>query len=241
MARRSDRRADHDSLGRSLWPLALAWLAALVLWVVVLLQDAVPVDELVLDKASEGGIAWYTGLVSSLGILLWVMTVCACAATAFVAFHGERAAATKAFRGAAIFFGLLLLDDLFLFHSDVIPSLIPVSKNGVLAGEVVLGLMWLVPAWPEVRRTRWEMLASASVGFAVSIAVDVSLDRPGSGTLVLVLEDGAKFLGGVALATWAIVTAADVIRSVTKTSLHSIPAASQNPAASVSGATATSR
>ncbi len=221
-ARRSDRRAKNDSLARSLWPLALGWLAALVLWIVVLVQDAVPVDELVLDKASDRAVPWYAGLISSLGILLWAMTVCACAATAFVAYHGNRTAATKAFRGAAIFFGLLLLDDLFLLHSDVIPALIPVSKHAILLIEAGLGLIWLVPAWQEIRRTRWEMLASAGVGFGTSILVDVLLEEAGSGTLVLVLEDGAKFLGGVALATWAVVTAADVIRSVTEASQQSL-------------------
>ncbi len=220
-ARRSDRRAKNDSLARSLWPLALGWLAALVLWIVVLVQDVVPVDELVLDKASDRAVPWYAGLISSLGILLWAMTVCACAATAFVAYHGNRTAATKAFRGAAIFFGLLLLDDLFLLHSDVIPALIPVSKHAIILIEAGLGMIWLVPAWPEIRRTRWEMLASAGVGFGMSILIDVLLDEAGSGILVLVLEDGAKFLGGVALATWAIVTAADVIRSVTENSLPS--------------------
>ncbi len=219
-ARRSDRRAKNDSLARSLWPLAVAWLAALLLWIVVLVQEVVPVGELLLDKASDGAVPWYAGFISSLGILLWVMTVCACAATAFVAYHGNRTAATMAFRGAAVFFGFLLLDDLFLLHSDVIPTLVPLSKHAVILIEAGLGMIWLVPAWPEIRRTRWEMLASAGIGFGTSILVDVLLEDAGSGTLVLVLEDGAKFLGGVALATWAIVTAADVIRSVTETSLQ---------------------
>ncbi len=231
-ARRSDRRANNDSLARSLWPLVLAWLAALSLWIVVLVQDVVPVDQLLLDKASDGAIPWYTGFVSSLGILLWVMTVCACSATAFVAYHGSRTAATKAFRGAAIFFGVLLLDDLFLLHSDVIPRLIPLSKHAIISIEAGLGMLWLVPAWSEIRRTRWEILASAGVGFGTSILVDILLEEAGSSTLVLVLEDGAKFLGGVALATWAIVTAADVIRSVTKSSQQVSEAALASPTGS---------
>ncbi len=211
-----ERRSSNDSLFRSLRPLAIAWVAAAILWSVVLGQRAVPVNDLLLDSATAGLSPWYKGLVSSVGILLWAVSVCACAATAFVAYHGDRLGATRVFRGAALFFAFLLLDDLFLLHSNVIPKLVPISQHLIMGLEGGLGLLWLIPAWPGVRRTRWEILAAATLALGVSMAVDIFLDGPNAGILQLVAEDGSKFLGGVALATWATVTAADVIRSVTR-------------------------
>ncbi len=210
-----DRRSQGRTLIRSLRPLVLAWSATLTLWTVLLIQP-VPIDGLLIDSASAGIVPWYRGLVSSIGILLWAVTVCGCAATAFVSFHGERHAATRAFRGAAIFFGFLLLDDLFLLHSSVLPNLVPVSKQAVLLFEALLGLLWLVPAWPEIRRTRWEILIMAALALGSSIGLDLIFDQGNLGTTGLVFEDGTKFLGGVALATWATVTAGDVIRSVVR-------------------------
>lgn len=205
--RRSGRHAR-----QALLPLLISWSAATVFLVLVSVQPAVPVEQLFLDATAVNGAAWYAGSVTSLGILMWTIAVCGCLATTFVTHLGGRAKATEAFRSASVVFGVLLLDDLFLLHSNLLPSITGLPKLAFLGLEVVLAAMWLIPSLPELGRTRWELLVAATIGFAISLGTDAFFDGRGTGWLLA--EDGAKFLGIVALATWSVMTAVDVMRSV---------------------------
>src|SRR5680860_191024 len=127
----SDRRRA-SVRARSMLPLAASWLVATVLLAIVSLQQAVPLDDLFLDATAVSGSKWYFGLVTSLGVLAWTVSVAGCVATAFVTKLGDRHAATNAFRGAAFLFTLLLLDDLFLLHSNLLPAVTGVPKLGFL-------------------------------------------------------------------------------------------------------------
>ncbi len=200
--------------GRALIPLAVSWSIAIVFLVGISLQTAVPIEQLFLDATAVNGQKWYAGSVTSLGILMWTVAVCGCLATAYVAHLGQRAKAANAFRGAAVVFGVLLLDDLFLLHSNLLPSITGLPKLAFLGMEMVLAAIWLVSAVPQLGRTRWELLVAASVGFAVSLFTDAFFD--GRGAAWLMAEDGSKFLGIVALATWSGMTATDVVRSVVR-------------------------
>lgn len=190
------------------------WLAGLAVLTVVVLQRAVPHEELFLDAAAVGGVGWYAGVVTSLGVLGWGVSSCACTVTAYAAHLSGRRAARRAFRSAAILFAVLLADDLLQLHSSLLPDLLGVSKVSVLAALGALGALWLLPAWAELHRTRWELLAASLATFAVSLLVDVKLLGPLGGTTALVVEDGAKFLGILALASWSVMTARDIVRSI---------------------------
>ena len=63
----------------------------------------------------------------------------------------------------------------------------------------------------ELQRTRFELLVAALVGLGGSLLYDMFYSGTDTGTRVLI-EDGLKFLGLVALATWATATAADIER-----------------------------
>lgn len=210
----TERRLRTQGLRRSLVPLVVGWTLCSPLWIWLITQRSIPVDDLLLDPAAIGGIAWYSGLVSSLGVFFWTVAVCACTGAAFVAHQGHRRGAHATFRGAAFVFGVLLADDLFLLHSNVFPSIMPVSKLGVLAAEAVLSGLWVVSSWSELRRTRWLILAFAGWCFALSLGADTFLWGHGPDRMILILEDGPKFFGTLALATWSVTTAADIIRSV---------------------------
>lgn len=227
-----ERRESGARWSRSFRPLVVSWLLGSLLWAAVLGQRRVPIHQLLLDSVAVGGVAWYSGLVSALGILLWAGAVCANAATAFVAFHGGRRRATRVFRGAAVFFSVLLIDDLFLLHSNLLPDVLHISKQFILLAEAGLGALWFFPSWPEIRRTRWLILAAAIACFTMSLLIDTFAWGHGSPGVILVLEDGPKFFGTLALATWAVVTSADVIRSVVHDSAPSSDAVSPEDAIS---------
>ena len=64
----------------------------------------------------------------------------------------------------------------------------------------------------DIGRTRWQVLVAALGANAMSIAVDAFI-HPNGFDRALLLEDGAKFLGILAWATYFVVTARDISRS----------------------------
>ena len=209
-----ERRATRPARERlaTLTLLLGVWAAGCCLLLVVILQRRVPVRDLLVDPATATGSAWYAGMVTSVGVLAWSVAACACAATAYTAALAARPRAVSAFRGAALLFGLLLLDDLFLLHSDLVPAALGLSKLTALATLASMAGLWVLTARGELRRTRWELLLASAGAFAASLGVDVAVAGPESGPRLLV-EDGAKLLGVLALADWSVATARDVLRS----------------------------
>ena len=189
-----------------------AWGIGFGILAVVALQDSVPPEDLLMDRTTAGRQPWYFGFVTALGILAWTVTVCSCAFTTWTAHFSRRLAARNAFAAAACLFAFLLFDDLFRLHSDVFPSLFSVSKHAVMATYLFGTAAWTLVSWRELQRTRFELLIAALVGLGGSLLYDMFYSGADTGTRVLI-EDGLKFLGLVALATWATATAADISRA----------------------------
>ena len=74
--------------------------------------------------------------------------------------------------------------------------------------------VWSLVWRREILRTRWELLSATAVGFGTSLLVDRFPLT--DARLSLIAEDGAKALGVLALATWSVSTATDLIRSGAK-------------------------
>lgn len=196
---------------RPLIPLAVVWCVALVMLLALIIQDVIPYRELLLDPSYASGAPWYTGLVSNLGILAWTTATVAAAAGAWVSWMGGRLGAAAMLRGGAILSTLLLLDDLFQFHS-VIPGRLGLPKSSFYLLYLVLTWWWVISERNELRRTKSKMLIAAGGAFAASIIIDqVGL---GSKDISLVLEDAAKFLGVLAWAMYFVITSRDITRSI---------------------------
>ena len=106
----------------------------------------------------------------------------------------------------------LLFDDLFDFHAGLLPK-IGIPKLG---GEAILAAIvahWVIRNWHEIRRTRVQLLTAAIFACSASIVIDFLVNPSGSDRS-LVFEDGAKFLGILAWATFFVVTTRDISRSV---------------------------
>ncbi len=121
---------------------------------------------------------------------------------------------------------LLLLDDLLQLHSVVFPRYIGGSKWVLIALEATGVLLWVARWSDEIVRTRWELLVAAGCGFASSLVVDRFGLGPGRWSLVL--EDGAKALGVLAVATWAVSSALDLMRSLVDARADSVLRSRQN-------------
>jgi hypothetical protein len=209
---RRTRRRRRDRLV-TLAVLVAVWAAGCAVLLVVVLQRAVPIRDLMVDPVTVTGSAWYAGFVTSIGVVGWTVASVACFGTAYAARLAGRPGAHRTFRGGALLFAVLLVDDLFLLHSDPLPELLGTTKLNVLAALVVLSVLWVVPSLGELRRTRWELFVASTCAFALSLAVDVTVPGSEAGVRLLV-EDGAKFLGILALAAWSVMSARDVIGSM---------------------------
>ena len=215
MDSRTEERRGANGVDRftALLPLLGVWSAGMVVISFVLVQQNVPSEDLFMDATFVGGQRWYVGMVAALGMVAWTASVCFCLTASWVAGLAGRKGAKSAFRGGGLLFALLLLDDLFLFHSDLLPRELGISKHTVLSFYAFLGAAWLVTSLHELKRTRLSFLVGAASAFAVSLGVEVLVSGTDVGFRGAV-EDSAKFLGILALALWAATSAADVIRSV---------------------------
>ncbi|MFN8053441.1 MAG: hypothetical protein U0Q22_18515 [Acidimicrobiales bacterium] len=194
-------------------PLVLAWSAGLAVMAMVASQPDTRAGELLMDPSFTIGAKWYTGLVSNLGILSWTVGAAAAFAGAWLCRLGQRQRAGRFLFGGGVVGTMLLLDDLFQFHAVLVPAQLNMPK---IVGELVLGgalLYWAMSHLREIRRTHIHLLLAAGAGLAVSFFVD-SRYAPSPGQGWNIIEDGAKFLGVLAWATYFVVTTKDISRSV---------------------------
>lgn len=194
-------------------PLLVAWGAGLTVMATVAGQSQDRAGQLLMDPSFTLGTRWYTGLVSNLGILAWTVGAAAAFAGAWLCRLGGRSRASKFLVGGGAVGSLLLLDDLFQFHSVLLPSELNAPK---FLGVMILGgamAWWLISHAREIRRTHVHLLLAAGAGLALSFVIDaIYAPVPGQGWNII--EDGAKFLGILAWSTYFVVTTRDISRSV---------------------------
>ncbi|MEE9416500.1 MAG: hypothetical protein V3V01_14545 [Acidimicrobiales bacterium] len=216
MSERRTTRLLADQL-RPLAPLGAVWFAALLLLLAVVAQNVIPYEQLLLDPTDSGGLPWYAGLVSNLGVLAWTTATVAAIGGAWVSRVAGREGAASMLRSGATLSALLLLDDLFQFHS-YLPGQLGFPKAAFYALYMALTAWWVLSEHRELARTNFRLLHAAGFAFATSIAVDQF--GVGSVDVSLVLEDAAKFLGVLAWALYFVVTTMDITRSIIDDRTH---------------------
>ena len=187
--------------------------AAALLGIVLLLHiwKDIPFGQLTKDPVALGkGTSAYTGFLSQIGIFLWSGTASVCLFCGAVL---PRTIVDSRFVRFLLVSGLftlyLGLDDVFLLHELVYPQL-GIAQNYVLAGYVIITLLYLFAFRKIILATRYRLLAVSLVFFAVSVVLDVFM--PFSFALTF-FEDGAKLFGLVNWSAYFVRTAADAIVS----------------------------
>lgn len=208
MTERRARRPLSTGL-RPLAPLAAVWAVASLFLGALAAQDVIPYEQLVLDPNSYGDIAWYTGLVSNLGILGWAVATVVSATGGWLAGQAGRPGARALLGGGALYSTLLLLDDLFQLHV-VVTHALGVPKAAFYGGYLVLGCWWAWANAGELGRTRWPLAAAAVAALSMSVAVDQGMP---AGSVALVAEDSCKFLGIMAWSLYFVLTGRDIALS----------------------------
>ncbi len=186
------------------------WAVAAMVLVGLFEQRAVPREALLLDPNTYNRLPWYTGMVSSLGVLGWTVAATAAATGARLSLLADRLAAARFLRAGALLSILLLLDDLFQLHV-VVSQALGQPKLGFYLAYALLGTAWVVEHRDEALRTRWPMMVAAGVVLAGSATVDQILPRSEA---ALVVEDALKFLGILAWAQYFVMTTSDIAASI---------------------------
>jgi hypothetical protein len=200
---------------RSILPLSVVWTGGLVVLGATLAHGNV--RQLFLDPAYANGGPWWTGLVSQLGVLAWTTAAASAAWASWIARHTERVrAAAFLFRGALASV-VLLLDDLIGVHA-MFWALGPLGKPFGLTLVLAPVAAWFWTYRADIARTRWLLLVAAFLANGTSVLVDTL----GSGSFsdqAALFEDGPKFLGILAWATYFVATTYDIARSALRSAL----------------------
>ncbi len=153
-------------------------------------------DAMLHDPLTVAQAPFYTGCLSNLGILGW-----AYAASVFF-FGWQQALEHSASKGHTNFLfcswiisTVLTLDDLFILHEDVFPSVLGIQEEAVYALYFALIAAYLLAFQKILRNKLAAILIPALLFFGLSIVLDEIVTQ-----LPLVLEEGAKLLG---ILTWA--------------------------------------
>lgn len=201
--------ADPGTSGRQ-WP--LAWLlagcggAVAILLAALGLADGLSYRELLNDPADTYGFSPAGGIVSNLGLMFWSAT----AAIALVAWEVLRrrdgdARLRRFFLATGLFTAVLLADDAFMLHEQVLPQAGIIGERYIKAAYLGLALVYGLVFLRELMRDGGlVLLVPAGLFFAASFVFDNPALVGMMGLLEVdfvsyVVEDGAKFIG---IALW---------------------------------------
>jgi len=158
------------------------------------------------DVVATGKLPFFAGFVSQLGGILWsaALAICLFGWIMMQRRPGEFTSSKRFLLQGSLLTGLLLLDDIFLFHEEVAPEYLHISEPIVFAVYMVVGIVFVFSNWKEILSSEYIILMIAFGMFATSIFLDaLPLDsfhlRYFWEQLELFLEDGFKFAG---IATW---------------------------------------
>lgn len=167
--------------------LLVGGIVALALSLFVASKADVPLNDLTRDAAAVSGSPWYTGSLSTLGVLTW-----AASGSIALLVGGIRSAPGLRWFGALTI--ALALDDALMLHEAALPELAGGAAEGVLFA--LYGLAALVGVYRERRSLRTPGSSLVLVGglfLASSIAIDVT-----EITKVIYVEDSFKLVGQLA-------------------------------------------
>ena len=177
-------------------------LASVLLSCAVLVSSIanIPIELFTRDIATVAEIHPLNGVISNVGILLWCASVSIClfSYTILEKVNHKHTANSKKKIDFLLHSGLitlmLMLDDFFLLHEYILPSLY-IREEFVICSYIVIIISYVVKFRKIIVETEWIVLFSSFLFFAISIISDMLT----SGNELILVEDGLKLFG---IASW---------------------------------------
>lgn len=142
---------------------------------------------------------WLTGIVSNVGILVWSVGAMACLFCYFaLSRKGYSHVAVRFSLWSGLLTSLLLLDDFFMLHEQVLPAL-GIPEKVVYLSYILLFFLYLRRFWGFITHQKSLELILALLFFATSIFFDI-VPMPWK-AVAAILEDSFKFLG---IVSWSV-------------------------------------
>lgn len=187
--------------------LAVVALVGLVALALVVLGHVkhVELPDLTRDPSAVTHTHFYIGALSFLGFAAWGIGAGAALVGGLAQTRGS--ATRRMLLQVAAITTYLLLDDMLLFHEEVLPDL-GVPERVIYPGYFVITVLWVWFNRAAIARTEWVLLLAALAGFGGSVALDILTPDISSWTFV---EDCAKF-GGIVF--WSLYLVRTAVRSV---------------------------
>ncbi len=178
--------------------------------VVVSERSGFVVSSLVRDPASILDVSPFTGMFSSLGVLMW-------GAAATLSYMGwailrrqpGQSRQAGLFLWGALLTSLLCLDDLFLFHEEVFWELLRIGEKQFYLLYILLGAFGVIYYRKELARSEYLYLLAAVGLLALSTGIDALRDPVAPWEHLL--EEGPKWLG---ICAWLLFWAAHFYRTI---------------------------
>jgi len=157
----------------------------------------IPMSELTRDVTVIAKIHPISGVLSSLGILLWCATASICLFSAVALRKVESNANYRFLLVSALLSMYLLFDDLFMFHETLAPNVLGLDQRVVILFLGLATFSYLIVFRSVILRTNYVILLLALGMLTLSVVID-AIPRQwmsGLGHWVYLLEDGTKWLG----------------------------------------------
>lgn len=174
--------------------LLLPMIAILAALVFVSLQFDIPISVFTRDPAAVAHVPLYSGFISNLGVLFWCATVAISFFTVVTLVNSDHDGKPLLFLLAlSIQTGLLMLDDLFLFHEKIYPKVFHIPEKGAFVLYGIYLLACLVYFRAVVLKSNYFVLLLSFALLGLSIVVDTFPE--GWSQFHHLFEDGFKLLG----------------------------------------------
>lgn len=192
---------------RHILVLALAAVAilAVVPFLLPLVLD-IDGDDLSRDVADTAHLPWWTGALSTVGLMMWAAAAGICALTA-AAVSREQPDRSRFLAGTTALLLLVALDDALQLHETVGPEKLGVPEFACYGVLAVAAGLWGLLFLDQILATRVWLLAIVAAFFAGSILSDVLVIGPTAA------EDWLKNSGIAVLLLWCADTSLTTLRA----------------------------
>ena len=186
---------DYSQRFRIIWLVAIVGgLTTISFFLIITLSSmqGVSPDVLTRDPVAIAQLPAYSGMFSQIGLLLWSASAAICLfSSKLLANHISFSKLRRFLFVSGLLTLMVGLDDVFLLHEDVFPSM-GIPEKIVFGVYGISILFYLLKLFPILLKTEYAFFLVALVCFGGSIFLDVILPP---GLHYIALEDGAKLVG----------------------------------------------
>jgi hypothetical protein len=182
-----------------LW-IAVPLSTALLVILLTVDQSTLTYREIFNDPADTIHFNPFMGLVSMLGLFGWAAAAGIALLTYTVVRSRETALMRRFFLAAGLFTLLLLADDAFMLHEEILPHGFGIRERYIKVGYLAIAAAFGLGFFKVLIRNNFSLLALAATFFAASLLFDNPATMKAFGWwenefVLYVVEDGSKFIG----------------------------------------------